>query len=1120
MPLSFLFTDIEDSTAKWEADHRAMSRALLQHDRVLNEAVQAAGGRIVKHTGDGIFAVLSSEDSLRCALDIQKRVGACHWEPFAGFRVRIGLHAGEAEERNGDFFGPVINCAARVMSKAGGGQVLATQEAVQEGALPEQATAADVGVFRLKGIEKPHRLFQLHHPQMEQRVFQQIKNDDVTLSGLPTATEQMQGRQNELKEALALFESGRLGLLTITGQAGVGKTRFALALGERLSSHYPDGTCFIDLSTVDGRDTLGKSVAQALGLNLPHTEETDLVVYQYLAERQLLLILDNFEHLTTKALFVGRLLKAAPFVTVLATSRVRLNLPGEKIFNLLGLSVEPEGGALEMAVAVALASGRALNKAERATLREICVLLEGNAQAIRLAVALCAEMEPESLLNLLREILSEMGGDRSLEISAGLKGAFEAHWCTLDNDTRGVLARLSVFHAGFSTDAARAVSQATEDQLARLGRRHLLLSLEGRHHLHESVRQMALAQLQLDPAAREASWRAYRRYYMGFLREHALELQGGPRKVELLKIMDRDFANISEAWRLACEADGVAEITEGSESLCQYVDFRHIYREGTRLYGMGLQKLEAQGRSRALAEMYIRQSNCLTFLGRLEEADHLQAMALDYYQAEGNREKEAATFTLMAQVASSRGDFAAQIRNASQALDIWLQLKDAKGQAWAMTYLCQGHFRRGEYKPAKVRGEAAVKIYEAAGDISGQLWSMSILAEDIFMLGEINEARALCYKSLELARPLEELWALARTNNMLARIAELQSEYREARHYLKACKKYFMRLGLDPQMAFNLRNLSVEIQLALGDYAEAERLLSESLDTKNAPESRIDLTWPLNLLAQLRLQQGDFKGAADICDQGLKEGTMYADGGSWFKENLAIVLAALGEYPRALDLTRESLRQSIQADFPRGQAWGHIRLASVLVPLGKLEEARVALDTARKLHAQLGEPHGMASNDLLLAKIERLEGKVPSALRLAARGRDTYANLGMPRSLALAHLELGSALAAAGDKDLAAEHFSTAFKTAAKVEALPVAMAALQRLAVVKAARGEPSLAVQALFAVVEEEACDAETRETAQRELDSLTQALPKEVLEEARQKARELGWKKTGELLGVVFE
>ena len=1097
-----------------------MSRALLQHDRVLNEVVQAAGGRIIKHTGDGIFAVMPPGASLRCALDIQKRVAAGHWEPFKAFRVRIGLHTGEAEERNGDFFGPVINCAARVMAKASGGQILATQEAVQGGVLPEKATAADVGVFRLKGIERPQRLYQLRHPQLEKRPFRQAKNEDVALASLPPAAEQLWGRQAELAQALALFEAGRLGLLTVTGQAGVGKTRFTLALAERLAPQYPDGACFIDLSTVDGRDTLGKNVAQALGLNLPRSEETDQVVFNYLAERQLLLILDNFEHLATKALFVGRLLKAAPLVTVLATSRARLNLPDEKIFILSGLSVEPEGGALELAVADSLAAGKALNPRERGNLREICVLLEGNALAIRLAASLCAEMEPASLLVLLKEILSETGGDRSLEISAGLKAVFEAHWSTLDNDTRAVLSRLGVFQAGFSAEAARSVSGATEGQLRRLGVRHLLLSLEGRYHLPESVRQQALAQLHLDPPSAAAAQLAYRRYYMGFLREHALDLQRGPLKVGLLKVMDRDFANISEAWRLACEAGVVGEIIGGSESLAQYIDFRHLFREGVRLYGMGLQRLEAQGRSRALAEMFIRQSNCLTFLGRMEEADHLLALALDYYQGEGDREKEAATLTLIAQVASSRGDFAAQIRHASQALDIWLQLNDVKGEAWAMTYLCQGHFRRGEYKPARVRGEASVKIYEAVGDISGQLWAMSILAEVVFMLGDIKEARALCYKSLELARPLEEIWALARTNNMLARIAELQCEYREARHYLKACKQYFSRLGPDPQMAFNLRNLSAEVQMALGDYAEAERLLSESLDTKNAPESRMDLNWPLNLLVQLRLRQGDFKAAADICAQGLRDADLHPDSGSWFKENLGMVLTAQGDFPRALDLLRESLRQSVQADFLRGQAWGHTRLATVLIPLGKMEEAREALETAQNLHTLLGESHGLASNVLLLARIERLGGNVAAAMSLVVRSRDAYANLGMPRSVALATLELGNVLAAAGDKDLAAEHFSTAFKVAAKLGARPVALDALQRLAALKALKGEGALAAQALQAVAKEESCDAETRERAQLELEGLAKTLSKEVLADAREKGAQLGLKKTGELLGAVFE
>ena len=1111
--LAFLFTDIEDSTAKWESDHRAMSRALLQHDRLLGEAVRMAHGRIVKHTGDGVFAAVPAKKGLACALDIQRRIGAARWEPFNSFRVRIGVHVGAATERDGDYFGPVINCAARIMAKAGGGQVLASQEAVREGALPPPARTQEAGLFSLKGIDKPQRLHHVLHPDLQQHL-QAPRPDEAARWSLPEAPAPLLGREADLAAAEAFFLAQHAGSFTVVGEPGAGKTRFGLELARRLGPRFGDGACFVDLGVEDSRDNLGLKVGQALGLSLGVNKDPEQLTIDFLAHKQLLLVLDPFDQLASKALFISRLLQRAPDVRVLATSTWPLSLKEECAWTLPPLTRGPGGGARQVLQGELDRLGKALDEAQAEALIDA---VGGNALGLRLTASLLEQLGGPELLRCLQELRDQGLREPPVGIGLGLAAAFECSWRQLDEVAQQKFARLAVFRPGFSLEAAHAVAGLDPATAVRLLRRGLLSMEHGNYSLGDPLRRLTRVKMEAEAGARFKASIAHRDHYLGYLRDHGQDLQSGPQKAALIHSLDQDYANVREAWRRACETDAFELLAAASIPLGQYFDFRTRNREGAYLFGMAIERFEVQGRSKAVAELYMQRANSLAYFGKADESLHLLNLSLDYWRAAGDRAKEAVALTHRANIAGSAGDFYGQVETAREALLLWQGLGDPKGVAWSTGQQALGYLRLGRLQMARELGEEALALYEQVADPAGQLWIMGVVAETAFNQGDIETARQLCYRSLELARPLDAAWAIAGAYMQLATIAELQSSNREARHFLQRAQEQFASMGREAHMAFNLRNLLAQVHIALGHYGEASALLAQSLDPSQAPDNSQDLGWPMNLLAQLRVLQGDFKGAQDICEQGIADPRLHTDGGSWFRENLAASLMAQGQTPEALALLEEAKRVTEATGRLRGTAWGHNRLAVVQLATGRLAEARANLWRARELHLQLGEPQGVASDDLALARLERLEGDPSKAAALAEGVAQAYITFAMPRGIALAHMELGACLLALGAPELAREPFTIALRQAAACGAWPVYYRALRRLAEVRAQEGSQALAVQALSFCLVQEGCEAENKEAARALMGALMKELGARAYAVARDKGKGLTWRLAAAVLGV---
>ena len=343
---TLLFTDIEGSTRLWAQEPVRMQPALARHDAILRAAVESNHGAIVKTTGDGLFATFDDPlDGLHATLSIQRTLADPAATSGIPLRVRCALHVGVVERRDADYFGTAVNQTARIMGAAHGGQVLVSQSAADLLAdrLPAGLALRDLGSIRLRDLANPARVFQLVQPDLRQD-FPALRSLEATPNNLPQQMTSFVGRERELAEARALLGGARL--VTIVGPGGIGKTRLSLQIAADVLDAYPDGVWFIEFASIVDPGLVPKAVAQVLGLQEDASTPVVQALCAHIASRRLLLVLDNCEHLVEPcANLVVALLRTAPDVRVLASSREALNVSGEQTFPLPPLALPDPGSS-------------------------------------------------------------------------------------------------------------------------------------------------------------------------------------------------------------------------------------------------------------------------------------------------------------------------------------------------------------------------------------------------------------------------------------------------------------------------------------------------------------------------------------------------------------------------------------------------------------------------------------------------------------------------------------------------------------------------------------------------------------------------------------------------------
>jgi predicted ATPase/class 3 adenylate cyclase len=800
-PSTFLFTDIEGSTRLWEEHAAAMGAALAQHDRLLRSSIEADGGSVIKTTGDGMLAIFADPvAAVDAALSAQRALRDATWGATGPLRVRMALHAGSAEARDGDYFGPALNRVARLLAIAHGGQVICSAIAavLTRDRLPAGTDLRDLGSHRLRDLDRPEQVFQVVVQDLP-RDFPALRSLSTRRSNLPVQLTSFVGRDRELEEVAALV--GRHRLVTLIGTGGTGKTRLMLEAAARVLDRYPDGVWLAELAPLGDPSQIPSEVARAVGAPEVPGVPALATVSAFLAEKDLLLLMDNAEHLVDGvARFAERVLATAPSLRILTTSREALAVPGEAVLQLQSLScptigivrpggitdapVDLEAAASTEAVrlfterAAAVDPGFTLRRDNVAAVAEICRRLDGIPLAIELAAARVSALSPDDIAMRLGDRFRLLAGGRRTAVprQQTLHALIDWSWDLLTEEDRRLLRRLSVFTGGWTVARASEIvgdgpgavdSLDLADGLARLVDRSLVVVERGtttRYRMLETIRQYAREKL---IEAGEASDVADRHLaaFAAFAAE-AEEPTRGPAMVDWLDRLDGELDNLGSALEWGLEADPWTAV-----------------RMATSLLGYwGVRVMSQDNDARILAAIEIARARVV-----------------------GHPEADRADQALAARLLGEGARLWAMSGRASVATpwaDEALELGEASGDIEAILLALGGLAVSSVFSGRAGPGGVDVRpIFERAADLaerSGRWWVLALaagFAGASLSLFDPAGGAVLLRRGVEAARRSGSPYALAATSIAEGRVLGRQGRTDEAVEAFGAAIRGFMELG-------------------------------------------------------------------------------------------------------------------------------------------------------------------------------------------------------------------------------------------------------------------------------------------------------------------------------------
>ena len=723
--VTFLFTDVEGSTRLLQEHGSGYADLLDEHRRALRDAFSRYGGVEVDTQGDAFFVAFSrAADAVAAAAEARQAL-----EP-GPIRVRMGIHTGEPIVTDEGYVGIDVHRAARIAAAAHGGQIVVSE--TTRGLLDSDTGVRDLGEHRLKDLIGAERLYQLGVGD-----FPPLKTLDAT--NLPVAASPLVGREHELDELVAALSNGTR-LLTVTGPGGTGKTRLALQVAAELVGTLRDGVFWVPLASLSDPDLLSSEVAQAIGAR------DDLA--GFLRGKELLILLDNFEHLLDAAPAVSTVLASSGSLRVLVTSRSPLHVAAEREYRLEPL---PASDAAALFVERARSIGRELSP--DATVEAICRRLDGLPLAVELAAARTKLLAPEPLLERLDSTLPLLtGGARDApERQRTLRATIEWSYDLLDSRSKELFARLSVFAGSFPLSAAEEVSGADLDGVAALVDSSLVKPIgDDRFLMLETIREYALERL-----AGSAEAEALRQRHADFfsaLAEQAYERRFDAETEWAGRLeLDHDDFRAALDWLTASDADAALEL---AGALGWFWLSHGLLSEGSGRLDRALADSPATGRARARA---------LTALGSLTarygDVDRGRAWLSDgigLWHELGDRDELASAldergWTLMYHAADNQGALAAF----EQSLALRRELGDHPGETRALVGVSQVLVAMGDVERAESLSHELLEM--ADGDPRTVHFAFHFLADCALIRGHTEEAGRRYRESLRAALPLGDV---------------------------------------------------------------------------------------------------------------------------------------------------------------------------------------------------------------------------------------------------------------------------------------------------------------------------------------------------------------------------
>lgn len=866
MAHTFLFTDIEGSTRLWETQPEAMRLSLAWHDERLRRCVAAHRGRIVKTTGDGIHAVFDDAlDAVQALAAVQQAMDEPTPAGALPLRIRAGAHCGESEARDGDFYGPVLNRAARLMGAAHGGQSLVSQGVADAvaGRLPGPLALQDLGLVRLRDLSSPERVHQVMHPALRAQ-FPPLRSLEATPNNLAQQLNSFVGREAEMADTRTLLRLHRL--VTLVGMGGIGKSRLSVQLGAELMDDHPDGVWLVELAPVTDGARVPQALASVLGVKEEAGQAVTESLLAWVRDKRLLVILDNCEHvLHAAAALAKQLLQAAAGVKVLASSRDALQVAGEVTYPVPTLGVpagdEVDAATLSRHEAVRLFIDRAtaaqahfrLSDDNAAAVAEICRRLDGIPLALELAAARTRALAPQAIAARLHDrfrLLSTQD-QTVLPRQRTLRALIDWSFDLLSPPERALFRRLAVFAGGFTLEAAEAVGSDDADGpldvidlLAQLVGKSLVVMEPGgaRYRMLETVR--AYAQEKLEQAGDEAD---ARRRHLGFylaLAEAARSRLLGSDQAATLLLLDAERENLlaAHAW---CDRDAGCR-DQGLQLVFVLKTYWHMRGLLSLSYRLAVQALARThpeqrdfGRCRALCDA----GQLCVFMGRHQEA-------LGYLE---------------------------------ESLAIAEELGDATRKAAALQPLGMVQVALGQRERARASYEASVRLAGQTGNRRLLMAATNALAQLSRADGDLVTAEALYARTLELAREQGDAESSAITLLNRSMVAIMRGQHLQARPWLAEVLGQASALGSRP-VEQSLLDVAAGLSAAHGEWQRCAALFGASEAQGRASGIRRDVE------DQAFLQPWIDRARSALGDGGFAQAEQ--EGAGWTTERRATAVAA------------------------------------------------------------------------------------------------------------------------------------------------------------------------------------------------------------------------------------
>jgi predicted ATPase/class 3 adenylate cyclase/DNA-binding CsgD family transcriptional regulator len=896
--VTLLLADVEGSTRLWEAQPEQMTAAFARLDGALSGLVVAYGGVRPVEQGEGdsfVVAFARASDAVACALELQRA-------PLAPISLRIGVHTGEVQLRDDDnYIGPTINRTARLRNLAHGGQTVlsGTTEALVLDMLPADVWLTDLGTHELRGVARPERVVQLCHPDLRNDFPSLNTAKSVAAHNLPSQFTSFVGRGLQLAAVRKLLAESRL--VTFTGAGGVGKTRLAVQVADQLADEFSDGVWYVDLAPITDPELVPVTAARALGLPDQPGRSTMDTLLRFVRDRQMLVVLDNCEHLLDAcAELAVAVLGGAPGLTLLATSREPIGMAGEATWRVPSLSLADEAIELFADRARLARPDVNLSDSNAAVVADICTRLDGVPLAIELAAARVRALSLVEILDSLHDRFRLLtGGSRTaVRRQQTLRASVDWSHALLTEPERVLFRRLAVFYGGFDLDAAQAVagSGAVEryqvlDQLTLLVDKSLVVSDESRgrtrYRLLETVRQYALEKLGESGEA-DTMRKHHRDYYTALAA--LLDAPAGGDYQQRIEQVDAEIDNLRAAFAWSRENTDTELVLTLASSLQPLWQARGRLREGLTWFDTAFADPDAHHlrvapavRARALAD----RATLGIWVGAADSPDQAQqALAIarqiddpaalvraltacgyvaGYFDAEAARAylTEAIGLArdlgdpwrlsqiLVAQVVAAlaaRDPIAARAA-AGEGRDLADAIDDRFNARRCRWYLAIAQLYRGDLDGAIAQFTAVADEAEAAHD---EIWRLdSVMSRGVALAhqGETASARADADAAVQATAEFGGLKA-GFASHALATVALAAGDATTAQGVIEAA---WPRVSALPQATAAWATLNAEAALAGGDLVAARRCADDAVSTTTGWY----LSDPLAARARVAIAEGE-----------------------------------------------------------------------------------------------------------------------------------------------------------------------------------------------------------------------------------------------------------------------